>query len=81
VEAQLERVEIEFVVSDNDNLTIEHATLRERGTQRIKQVREVAVERFLIAALDEDLVAIAEDEGAEAVPFGLENPIVAFGKF
>ena len=57
------------------------AALGELRHERIEQLGEVAVERLLVAALDEDLVAVAEDERAEAVPLGLEDPAVAFGEF
>ena len=42
--------------------------------ERLEQLGEVAVERIFVAALDEDLVAVAEHESAEAVPLGLEDP-------
>ena len=40
-----------------------------------KQLGEVAVERLLVAALDEDLVAVAEHERAKPVPLRLEDPV------
>ena len=48
--------------------------------QRLDQLGEVAVERLLVAALDQDLVAVAEDERAKAVPLGLEDPAVPGGQ-
>ena len=42
--------------------------------QRLDELGEVAVERLLVAALDEDLVAVAEDQHAKAVPLRLEDP-------
>ncbi len=40
------------------------------------QLREIAVERLQVAGLDQDLVAVAEDERPKAVPFRLEQPAV-----
>ena len=58
----------------DDHFAIEHTLLRQLRAQRVEQVREVAIERLLVAALDQDLVAVAKDERAEAVPLGLEDP-------
>src|SRR5258707_10008763 len=44
------------------------------------ELREVTVERLEVAGLDQDFVAIAEDEGPEAVPFRLEQPAVILGQ-
>src|SRR5581483_10002273 len=61
---------------DHD-LAVDHAApgeiLRERGNE----LREVAVERLLVAALDEDVLAVAKDERAESVPLRLEDPALA----
>ena len=76
VDAQQERLEVERAVTRDDDLAVEHAALRERRPQRRGQLREVAVERLEVARLRVDLVAVAEDEGAEAVPLGLEQPAV-----
>ena len=53
-----------------------HAALGQVRLERRRQLREVAVERLEVAALDVGLVAVAEDDRAEAVPFGLEQPAV-----
>ena len=47
--------------------------------ERIEELGEVAVERFLVAALDHQFIVVAEDERAKAVPLGLEDPFVAIG--
>ena len=46
----------------------------------VDQLGEVALERLLVAALDVDLVAVAKDERAKAVPLRLEQPAVAVGQ-
>ena len=48
--------------------------------ERLDELGEVAVQRLLVAALEQDLVAVAEDERAEAVPLRLEEPAVAVGE-
>ena len=78
MQAKLEAVEIETVVDDDDDFGIENAARRQRGAQRIEQFGEVTVQGLCIAALDIDFIAIAEDEGAETIPLGLEDPTVAF---
>ena len=66
----------ERAVAGDDDLAVEDAPLGERGPERVGQLREVAVERLQVARLRVDLVAVAEDERPEAVPFRLEQPAV-----
>ena len=63
---------------DHD-LAVEHAARRELREQRLAQVGEVAVQRLLVAALEQQLVPVAEDERAKAVPLRLEDPVRAVG--
>ena len=67
----LERLEVERTVTHQDHLAVEDATLGQRATQRLGELREVPVERLLVAALGDDRVAVAKDDRAEAVPLGL----------
>ena len=48
-------------------------------TARIQQLRKIAVQRLFVAALNQDLIAIAKDQGAETIPFRLEDPISPAG--
>src|ERR1019366_467397 len=80
VESKLERLEIEAPVVCDDELAIEHAALGEHGPKRRFELREIAIERLLIPALDRQLVAIAEHEGPKPVPFGLVHPPLALRK-
>ena len=80
VDAELECVEVEAAVGGDDDLTIEDAAWGELLKEDGLDVGEVAVERLGVAALDEDVAVVAEDEGAESVPLGLEEPLVALGK-
>ena len=52
----------------------------ELGGEGFEELGEVAIEGLLVAALDEDFVVVAEDEGAEAVPFGFKEPVVPGGQ-
>ena len=74
---KLQRLEVEPVGPDDDDLAVEDAALGQLRLQHLDQFRVVPVERLGIAALDENLVAITEDERPEAVPFRLEEPVVA----
>ena len=44
------------------------------------ELREVAAQRLAAARLDVDVVAVDEDDCAEAVPLGLVRPLVALGQ-
>src|SRR5437667_10876182 len=79
MQAELERVEIEPVVLGDDDFAVEHAGRGQLRAECFDYLGEVAVERLFIAALDVDLVLVAEDQGAEPVPFGLEDPRAAGG--
>jgi len=79
VDSQLEGVEVEVATIGDDEFAIEDALFGKLLTERREHLGEVAVEGFLVAALEEDFVAVAKDEDAEAVPLGLVDP-VAFGR-
>ena len=55
------------------------ARSRQRCAQRRLQLGEVAAQRLQVAALDVDLVAVAEHQRAKAVPLRLVQPAVALG--
>ena len=78
---QLQRVEIEPAVLGDHDLAIEHAAVRQLRAQRLEQLGKVAVQRFLVAALDQDLVAVAEDQRAKSVPLRFEDPVFACRQF
>ncbi len=75
--AELQRVEVEPAFAGDDEFAIEHTFCGELRAKGIEHLGEVAVQGFLIAALDEDLISIAEYEDAEAVPLGLIDPVAA----
>ena len=58
----------------DDDLAVDHASLRQAADERLGQLGEVAVERLQVPALDEGRGTVAEDDGAEPVPLGLVQP-------
>src|SRR5262245_32341270 len=78
MEPELKAVEVERAVSRDNDFAVEHAALGQLFQERAGQFREVAVQRLLLAALYEDFAGLAEDQRAESIPFGFEDP-VAFG--
>ena len=80
VDPEEERLERKLAVGRDHDLPVDDAALRERGAERLGELREVAVERLEVATLDQDLVAVAEDDRPEAVPFRFVQPAVADGQ-
>jgi hypothetical protein len=77
MQPELQRLELESLLAGDDNLSVEDAPLRQLCLQRIDQLREVAIEWLLVAALDEDFIPVTEEKRAEAVPLGFEDPSFA----
>src|SRR5688500_1438175 len=80
MDADQESIEIEAAIGiGDDHLAIEHeASIRAtHRAQWLLELGEVSVQGLEVAGLDVDIVAIAEDEGAEAVPFRLVDPAIA----
>ena len=69
-----EGIEVEATGAGDDDLTVEDTLIGELLQEGLAQFREVAVEGLALPALEEEVVAVAEDEGAKAVPLGLEDP-------
>jgi hypothetical protein len=78
--AQEQRLEVEPAGAHDDDLAVDDAALGQRAGQRFHELGEVPVHRLLVAALQQDLVAVAEHEGAKPVPLGLEQPALTGGK-
>ena len=81
VDAQQQRLEVEPVRTDDHNLAVDDAALRQGGEERLDELREIAVHWPAVPALEHDFVAVPEDQRAEAVPLGLELPALAGGQF
>src|SRR5215831_11802267 len=75
MEPKLQPIEIEAARRRDDDLAIDHASVRQRGKKPAVQLGEVAVERLQVATLDVDVPAAAEDDRAKPVPLGFENEI------
>src|SRR6266487_6435928 len=78
--AQQQRLEIESAVANDDDLAVDDASLRQRCEKRRGELGKIAVHRFLVAALQHDLIAIAKNERPESIPLRLEEPAVAGGQ-
>ena len=76
----LERLEVEPAVLRDHQLAVERAARGQLGEQRCAQLGEVAVERLRVAALEQQLLAVAEHEHAKAVPLRLEDPVRSLGQ-
>ena len=70
---QLQRLEVEAADIGDDEFAVEHTSRGKLRADRIEQLREIAIERFRIAALDQDFVAVAKDQRAKAVPLWFED--------
>ena len=77
--SELQRVEVEPAAFSDDQFSVEHAFLRKLLADWIEHLGEVAVEGLFVAALEQNFVAIAKDEDAEAVPLGLVDPLALRG--
>src|SRR5271163_482462 len=81
MQTQLQRIKIKPTIFDDDDLSIEHATRWQQSVQRFQQLRKVTIERFCVAALNENLIFIAKHQRAKSIPLWLENPIALGGQF
>ncbi len=80
MDPQLQGIEVQAAAGSDDDLSVEHASGRKLPQQVPLDLGKVAVQWLALAALNEDLVAIAEDQRPEAVPLGLEDPTIAPGQ-
>src|SRR3954451_8105770 len=77
MDALAEEVELLDAVDDHDQLAVEDDPVLRQGEDVGDDLGEVAVHRLAVAALEVDVVAVAEHDRAEAVPLRLEAPAVA----
>src|SRR5438128_12420072 len=80
MDPQRHGVEIGPEPGEDHDLAVEHNAFRLDALDRRHQLGEVASQWFLVAAVDDDLVAVFESDGAEAIPFRLVLPGVAAGQ-
>src|SRR3954449_12682129 len=67
----LQRPDVQAAIAGDDDRAVDHRARREAPPDRVDDLGEVARHRPLLAAADLDLVAVAEDDRAKAVPFRL----------
>src|SRR5205814_6140392 len=77
MKTQLQRVKTKRRSLNDHDFAIEHAAGRQGRTQWIEQVGEITVQRLFVAALNQNLVAIAKYQGAKAIPLGFKHPIIS----
>src|SRR5215469_17382624 len=77
MQPKLEEIEVEASAGDNHDFAIEHAPRRQLLSERLKQFGEVSVQRLRLPALDLDLGAVPEDQGAKAIPLRFEDEGIA----
>ena len=80
MDAQLKRVEVEAPVPCDDDFPVENRAVWQLTPEWVDEIGKVSVERFLVAALDQDFIAVPEDERSEAVPLGLVDPSLSLGQ-
>ncbi len=80
VHAEQEVVERWAAIDRNDDLAVDDELLCLQRVERINQFREISRERLSAFRLNRDLVAVAKNNRAKAVPLRLELPSVAFRK-
>src|ERR1700733_4798504 len=71
---KLQGVEIQTIIPGDDDFAVERATSRQLRPQRLHQFRKVTVERLFIAALDLNLIPVAENQRTEPIPLRFEDP-------
>jgi hypothetical protein len=81
MQSQLQPIEIEAVIMSDHDFSIQHALRRQSRKQRVDQFGKVPVQRLLVAALNENLSPVAENERPKAIPLGLKDPVVAGRQF
>jgi hypothetical protein len=81
MQSQLQLIEVETVIMSDHDFAIQHALRRRSGKQRIHKFRKVPVQRLLVAALDEKLSPVAENERPKTIPLGFKDPTIASRQF
>ena len=80
VQAHLQRVEVQPVSRGDDDFPVDDAAVGQLREDGVVHVGEIAIQRPQLPALDVGAAAAAKDDGAEAVPFRLEEHTFALGK-
>jgi hypothetical protein len=72
MQSLLQRVEVQAAGRRDHDLAVEDAARRQLLDQGVLELREVAVQRLEVAALQQEAVRVAESQRAKAVPLGFE---------
>src|SRR5256885_1411715 len=73
MEAKLECFEFQAIIGGDNDFPIQHTLRWHLRTKRPKQLGKIAIQRFSIATLDEDLVPVAKDQRSKPIPLWLED--------
>ena len=79
MEPELKCVEVKPMRSGNHDLAVQHAVVRQVGKKRLAKLREVAIERPQVAALNEEVGLMAEDNRAKPIPLRLVKKSASSG--
>src|SRR5271170_737203 len=79
MEPELQGFEIERASLGDHHFAVDDAPRGQGGLERRGKLGKVSIERLFVATLNEELLAVAKDEDAKAVPLWLEDPAVAVG--
>src|ERR1700750_3152991 len=87
MDAKLQRIEVEAAAMRYHDFAVDHTFRRRLCTKWIEHIGEVAVKWLLVAALDENFVAVTKNQNPEAIPLWLvdivslpRHLVHAFGK-
>ena len=80
MQAHLQRVEVQPVRRRDDDFPVDDAAVGQVSEHGGVYVGEIAIQRPQLPALNVGAAAAAKDDGAEAVPFRLEEHTLALGK-
>ena len=79
MDAELECVEIQSTVRRDHDFAVKNATRGQLPPQGFHQLRKVSVQRFLVAALNQNFFSVAKDQRAKSIPLRLKQPIFSRG--
>src|SRR5919106_4123799 len=79
--AELQGIEVERAILRDDDFAVKHAASGQLGAERLEQFRKVAVQRFFVATLDQDLVPVTKHQGTKPIPFRFEEPCSGHRQF
>ena len=80
MQPHLQRVEVQPVAGGDDDFPVDARSRRQLRQDGVVHVGEIAIQRPQLTALNVGAAAAAKDDGAEAVPFRLEEHTFALGK-